>query len=134
MKTKVRVAAKNRQGKNGVAPQYRTIAGERMVILQENEYERLKQKADEWEPLLPGPLPDGNYPALEYMRASLARKIIRHRRRLGLSQVELARRAGIRPETLNRLEHAKHSPTVGTVDKIEKALRKAEAQDAKSAR
>jgi len=68
-----------------------------MVLLEEAEYERLQRKADEWEPLLPVPLPSGNYPALEYLRASLARKIIRQRRRAGLTQVELARRAGIRP-------------------------------------
>ena len=55
---------------------------------------------------------DGTHPAKEYMLASLARKIIRHRRMLGLSQAELARRAGIRPETLNRIEQGKHSPSV----------------------
>jgi hypothetical protein len=81
-----------------------------MVVLEETEYRRLQQKADEWEPLLPDPLPNGNYPALEYVRASLVRDIIRHRRRLGLTQVDLARRAGIRPETLNRIEQGKHRP------------------------
>src|SRR5437868_5565693 len=76
-----------------------------MVMLEEAEYDRLKQKADEWEPLLPEPNADGNYPAREYMLASIARDIIRHRRCLGLIQVELARKAGIRPETLNGIEH-----------------------------
>ncbi len=108
-------------------PTYRTIKGKKMVLLEEAEYVRLKEKADEWEPLLPDPLPNGNYPALEYMRASLARKIIRHRRRLGLSQVELARRVGIRPETMNRIEHGKHSPSVPLVDKIDRVLREAES-------
>ena len=103
--------------------------GRRMVMLDESEYDRLRMKADEWEPLLPEPLPDGNYPALEYMRASLARDIIRHRRRLGLTQVELARRAGIRPETLNRIEQGKHSPSVPTIAKIDRALKKAEAEE-----
>ncbi len=106
----------------------RTLNGRRVVILPEPEYERLKQKADEWEPLLPEPLPDGNYPAREYMLASLARSIIRHRRRIGLTQVELARRAGIRPETLNRIEQGKRSPGVATIEKIDRALRKAEAE------
>ena len=81
---------------------------------------------DEWEPLLPEPDANGNYPAVEAMRVSLARDIIRTRRKLGLSQAELARRAGIRPETLNRVEQGKRSPSVATVEKIDRALRKAE--------
>ncbi len=66
--------------------------GQQLVVLEESEYERLRMKADEWEPLLPELDADGTYPAKEYMLASLARKIIRHRRMLGLSQAELARR------------------------------------------
>jgi len=102
--------------------------GRRMVVLEENEYNRLRMKADEWEPLLPEPDSDGNYPAVEYARASLARKIIRHRRRVGLTQVELARRAGIRPETLCRIELGNRTPAIGTVQKIDRALKKAEAE------
>jgi DNA-binding XRE family transcriptional regulator len=96
-----------------------------MVILPEAEYVRLKQKADEWEPLLPEPDADGNYPALGYMRASLARDIIRTRRRAGLTQAELARRAGIRPETLCRIERGTHSPSVAAVEKIDRVLKDA---------
>jgi HTH-type transcriptional regulator / antitoxin HipB len=109
----------------GTAPRYRRVNGKRMVLLEESEYERLRAKADEGEPLLPAPDADGNYPAVAYARASLARKIVRQRRRLGLTQAELARRAGIRPETLNRLEQGKHTPTVATVEKIDRALREA---------
>ena len=54
--------------------------------------------------------------------------IIRACRKLGLSQAELARRAGIRPETLNRIEQGKRSASVATVDKIDRALRKAEGE------
>jgi len=88
--------------------------------------DKLLQKADEWEPLLPEP--DGNYPAVERLCATLARKLIRHRRRLGRTQAELARRAGIRPETLNRVEQGKRAPSVRTVQKIDRALREAEEQ------
>ena len=103
-----------------------TVKGQRMVMLAEDEYNRLLQKADEWEPLLPAPDAHGNYPALETLDVLLAHDILRHRRRLGLSQVELARRAGIRPETLNRIEQGKRSPSVRTVDKIDRALREAD--------
>jgi DNA-binding XRE family transcriptional regulator len=85
----------------------------------------LRDKADEWDPLMPLPNAEGNYPAVEALRVSLARSIIRHRRRLGLTQAELARKAKIRPETLNRIEHAKTSPSVAMVDKIERALKDA---------
>jgi ribosome-binding protein aMBF1 (putative translation factor) len=72
-------------------------------------------------------LPDvdakGNYPAVEYLRASIARDIIRDRAAAGLSQKELAHLAGIRVETLCRIETGKHTPSVATVDKIERALK-----------
>jgi transcriptional regulator with XRE-family HTH domain len=42
----------------------------------------------------------------------------------------LARRAGIRPETLNRIERAKTTPDVATLAKIDRALDAAEAQAA----
>ena len=54
-----------------------TVKGQRMVMLEEQEFDRLLHKADEWEPLLPAPDADGNYPVLEYSRVSLARKMIR---------------------------------------------------------
>src|ERR1700724_2009837 len=111
---------------NGQAGLKRMIVkGRPMVLLPEDEYDRLLQKAEEWEPALPQPNKDGNYP-LEALAVLLAHDILRQRRRLGLSQAELARRAGIRPETLNRIEQGKRSPSVRTVDKIDKALRAAE--------
>jgi predicted transcriptional regulator len=83
-------------------------------------------KADEWEPPLPDALPDGNYPAIEYSLVSMARKIIRHRRRVGLTQKQLAERAGIRLSTLKRIERGDVMPSVRTIEKIERALREAE--------
>ena len=50
---------------------------------------------------------------------------LRARRRLGLSQAELARRAGIRPETLNRIEQGRNKPSVPTIAKIDRALKAA---------
>jgi DNA-binding XRE family transcriptional regulator len=57
------------------------------------------------------------------MRASLARDIIQDRERLGWSQAEPARRAGIRPETFNRIETGKHTASVVTIEKIDTAFR-----------
>ena len=94
-------------------------------MLPESEYERLRQKADEWEPALPEPDAEGLYPALESLAVLQARDILRARRKLGLSQAELARRAGIRPETLNRIEQGKNKPSVPTIAKIDRALKKA---------
>ena len=110
---------------NGVVAKRVVVKGKRMVMLEEAEFDRLLLKADEFEPVLPDPLPNGNYPAVEYLRVSLAIDIIR--RRLGLTQVELARRAGIRAESLNRIEQGHVEPSIRTVDKIDRALREAEA-------
>ena len=102
-----------------------TISGQPYVILPRAEYDRLTTLAKAADlPALPQPNANGNYPAVEYARASLARKIIRERVAAGLSQRELARRAGVRPETLCRIETGKHTPTVPTIDKIDQALKR----------
>jgi transcriptional regulator with XRE-family HTH domain len=49
---------------------------------------------------------------------------------VGLSQAEVARRAGIRPETLNRIEKAKVTADTATVTKISRVLDKAEREQA----
>ena len=101
-----------------------TLAGHRYVILPEAEYHRLAGEPDE--PKLPAPDAEGNYPAAEALNVSIVQDIIRDRRRLGLSQADLARAAGIRPETLSRIESGTRCPSVATVDKLDRALREAE--------
>lgn len=98
-----------------------TLSGERFVILPEAAYLRLLEGV---EPTLPLPERDerGNYPAVEATRVILARKLIAARGERGWSQAELARRAGVRVETLNRLEQGKHRASVATIDKLEAAL------------
>src|SRR4051812_34303010 len=97
-----------------------TIDGKRFVLIAESEYKRLTAgaKAVVDEALLP-PLPakdsKGNYPAVAYARAVLARKIITARKQANLSQAELARKAGIQPAVLNRIEKAKVTADVATV-------------------
>jgi DNA-binding XRE family transcriptional regulator len=125
MKTKRRPPARTSRGENGTV-QHVAINGERMVALPEPEYKRLLQKADEWEPPMPELDGKGTYPAVEALCVSLARKIIRDRRRLGLTQAELARAAGIRLATLQSAESGKRPPSVATVDKIDRALSRLE--------
>lgn len=57
----------------------------------------------------------------------LAGRLLERRRRVGLSQVELARRAGVRVETLNRVERGKTTPDFATVRKLVIAMKAAEA-------
>ena len=105
-------------------PQTLDLDGKRYVVIPRDEYERLSRAARL--PALPEPDDEGNYPAIEYARASLARKIILRREQLGLSQAELARRSGVRKETLCRIETGKVTPTIVTVEKLDRALQAAE--------
>jgi ribosome-binding protein aMBF1 (putative translation factor) len=109
-----------------IGPQVITIGKKRAVVLEEREYRRLLEKADDGEPPLPPREANGTYPAREYLWVSIARTILRRRRALGWTQAELARRAGIRPKTLERLEQGNHAPSVSAVDKIDRVLEQAE--------
>jgi DNA-binding XRE family transcriptional regulator len=93
------------------------LEGKRFVILPEADYRRMMD--------LPPADAAGHRPAVAAMRAVLARDIVRDRQRVGWSQAELARRAGVRVETLNRIETGKHTPSVATIEKIDDALRAA---------
>jgi ribosome-binding protein aMBF1 (putative translation factor) len=75
--------------------------------------------------LLPQPDEHGMYPAREFVDAVLAQQIIRRRERASWSQAELAKRAGVRLSTLQRLESGKDPPGIPTVDKIDRALQAA---------
>jgi len=65
----------------------------------------------------------GNHPAIAATDALISQGLVRDRKGAGLSQRELARRAGIRVETLNRAERGVVVPDVRTLRKIERALR-----------
>jgi DNA-binding XRE family transcriptional regulator len=102
-----------------------TVDKKKFALVPYEDYKQLLKGAKPDEtglPPLPEPLPGGNYPAREFMRASIARDIIKARRKAGLSQAELARRAGIQPAVLNRIEKAKVDAETATVDKIMAAL------------
>ena len=106
-----------------------TMNGRRFVVLPEAEYRRLRESKrskgpqEEWGlPPLPAKLPNGNYPAIEYARAVMARDLIRTRRALGLSQAELAKKASVRVETLNRIERAKINASPAVMEKLDAVL------------
>jgi DNA-binding XRE family transcriptional regulator len=102
------------------------MGGKEYVVLERTEFDRLAARAGEAQmPALPKADAQGNVPAVAYGRILLARKLITARRQAGLTQAELARRAGVRPETVNRLEKARHNPDEATFGKLERALRKA---------
>jgi ribosome-binding protein aMBF1 (putative translation factor) len=101
--------------------------GVAVVVLPEDEYIRLLQKADEWEPPRPPQDANGNYPA-EIVGIDLARDIIKERRAMGWSHAELARRAGVRLESVYRAEHGRVLAGVRVIEKIDRALREGRAE------
>jgi DNA-binding XRE family transcriptional regulator len=98
------------------------IRGKKFVLIPQSEYRRLTRRPAPSLPRMPEMSPDGTYPAAGAMRTMMARKIIAARNAVGLSQTALARKAGIRVETLNRLEKGKHTPDLATMAKINRAL------------
>jgi DNA-binding XRE family transcriptional regulator len=103
-----------------VKPQIITRGHKRFVLLPVDEYERLAAL-----PPLPPVAADGTSNAIDYARASIARQLISDRHNAGLSQYELARRAGVRQETISRIESGKHTASVRTVEKLDRAIRAA---------
>jgi ribosome-binding protein aMBF1 (putative translation factor) len=77
-------------------------------------------------PKFPAPDENGNFPAVQTGRVSIAREVIRRREAVGLSQKALAALAGIRLETVNRVERAQDTADTTTIAKIDRALKRAE--------
>jgi DNA-binding XRE family transcriptional regulator len=100
------------------------LDGKSYVVLERTEYERLTTLAKAADlPSLPKPNRKGDYPAVEFGCATIARGIIRDRVKAGLNQKQLAQLAGIRVETLCRIETGRHIPSVPTIEKIDRALK-----------
>src|SRR5688572_11756076 len=93
-----------------------TLKGKRYVLVPEREYARLTAK-----PHAPHPTAR-NVDALAFADATIAASIVRDRQAVGLTQRELAERAGIRVEVLNRAERGVVVPSVRTLSKLEFAL------------
>jgi DNA-binding XRE family transcriptional regulator len=100
-----------------------TIDGKKFVLVPVEQYRHLAAgaKVVVAESELP-PLPKrdraGNVSAVEFARATMARKIIIARRQKGMTQAALARAAGISAAGLNRIEKAKVTADTATIAKI----------------
>ena len=81
------------------------------VLVPAEEYRRLQRLAG-----------GGRLDAVRFANESIGRDLARLRREASLSQTEVASRAGIRAETLSRLENGQANPTVATVRRILRAL------------
>lgn len=99
------------------------LDGKDYVVVPRDEYERLTAGTSAVS-LPPMPKPDaaGNVPAVSYARASIARELLTRMQRAGLTQAELARRAKVPAETLNRILRCKRTPDEATILKLEKVL------------
>jgi DNA-binding XRE family transcriptional regulator len=101
------------------------LDGIRYVILRETVFDLLCQKAG-IRRASPSPVEDGSSSEFDMDQPSLAEKLARRRQASGLSQAELARRAGVRPETLNRIERGRVTPDFATIRKLVVAIGAAE--------
>ena len=88
-----------------------TIRGKPYVLVAKADFDRLRLQAE-------GPREDAGPFGAESVGPDLRER--RRMARLTLSQV--AQRAGIRQETLSRIENGRTNPTVGTVRSILRAL------------
>jgi len=108
---------------------YRSVelGGVRYVIVRESVFDRLCERAD----VEAVPIPvEGQTPktTTDLDRVSLAEKLLRRRLAARLSQAELARRAGVRPETLNRIERGHTTPDFAMIRKLVVAMDAAEQE------
>jgi DNA-binding XRE family transcriptional regulator len=101
------------------------IEDQELVILTRRAFEELMEKAGVLPPL-PPPDGRGTMDARAAIDASIAREVVCRRIVAGLTQTELARRSGVRLETVCRLEAGKHVPRQETVIRLDRALRAAE--------
>ena len=111
---------------------YRSVEldGVRYVIVRESVFDRLCERAD----VEAVPIPvEGQTPetTTDLDGVSLAEKPLRRRLAARLSQAELARRAGVRPETLNRIERGHTTPDFATIRKLVVAMDAAEQEFAR---
>lgn len=100
-----------------------TRRGKKFALVPMDAYRRYLAETRTDLPEYPPLDADGTRNALESIRISIARTLIRDRRAAGLTQQQLAKLAAVRQETISRIESGKHTATVRIVDKLDKAIR-----------
>jgi DNA-binding XRE family transcriptional regulator len=104
------------------------------VVLPEEQYEDLLARAAGVTlPPYPPADADGNVPAFDYGRASVAREVILRRSAGGWSQQQLAEAAGVRLDSIVKLESAQQVPDEATMAKLEHVLDNSAASSSKPA-
>lgn len=104
-------------------PKIMTFDDETYVVMPKEEYQELIARAEGVAlPEYPAADTRGARPAVAFSLVSMAREIITRRLAAGWTQEELAEKAGVRVETISRLERAKHRPQQNTIEKIDQAL------------
>lgn len=94
------------------------IGGVEYVVVPRSEYEARM-------PELPAKDRRGERPAKAAIQAVIARSLIRRRTEAGLEQKQLAALAGVRPETISRIESGRYRPQRATMERLERAMAKA---------
>jgi DNA-binding XRE family transcriptional regulator len=101
------------------------LGGIRYVVVRESIFDHLCRRAGATSSVPPA-ADAASGAGVELDRARLAEKLVRRRLAVGLSQAELARRAAVRPETLNRIERGHTTPDFATIRKLVLAMNAAE--------
>ncbi len=116
-------AKRRRRGEARADVQTVSVAGKSLVIMEEDEYERLLDAVDAAE--AKRIIQDTSDPVLTWdeVKDELIRnRIAKVRERQGVTQKELARRLRVRQSTVSRWEGKDANLTLNTVRKIAKAL------------
>jgi DNA-binding XRE family transcriptional regulator len=105
------------------------LDGARYAILRESALRALCRRAG-MELCTAAPPPDQGTAVFDLTLDDhrLGERVRQRRRQAGLTQADLARRAGIRVETLNRIERGHTTPDFGTLRKLVVAMSQAEAE------
>ncbi len=97
------------------------IANDELVVLSRKDFSHLMERAGML-PARPRRDAHGNVDARAAIDVSIARDLVNDRISRGWTQTELARRSGIRLETISRIESGKHVPRQETLLKLDRAL------------
>lgn len=107
----------------GIKAQFVEVGGRKIVIMDEEQYERLLDAIDATEAERIAADPDDRILTWDEVKDEFVRnRIAKVREQLGITQKELARRLKLRQSTVSRMEKENANLTLTTLRKIAKAL------------